>query len=325
MNKLAAKIKNINIKSALRIGTILIVLVLIVLISFGFGLDPKKIVLEDWISKTTIMITISIYSILIGESIGNDKQKSNPNGLYQTNLKKHNQIVERVKSINSYFGDFLIWYKEIETKNKKITLLMNNNILCAKEIVNNLPIEDIDKLINQPIKINDDCIITKKNNEQVKIIKSILTQTKVKSPLASYYLNPLENCEVISDLELGFRLDRDKKLNKGVQRSFKIITSVIISMIWAMITVKDFTNNQVYEATFDLISRIATLLTCLFSGYCISVIDVKIDANKIENKINIIEKFKIAYDTKEFVPLNYKDLAREEYEKYEQQVTKEDN
>ena len=56
-------------------------------------------------------------------------------------------------------------------------------------------------------------------------------------------------------------------------------------------------------------------------------IDKRLDyiSKKIENKTKVLGIFKTAYDTREFKPTEYEDLARQEYEEYLRNINEQEN
>lgn len=316
--RIKTKIKNADIKSIIKVLTLIFGLGLIILMTIAHViLDPSKMDFNTWLSKTILMVAISIFGIVMGELIGADKQMSAPNGLYQQTLKEYNIVEEKIRSITIYFNDFLIWFKEKETKAKIINYLIDNGITDAKQVIDNVKLEDLEELSKHPIKYDNDVIVRQKTLDQIKIIRNVLEgKIYIKAQPSSYYLSAYDNDTSSSQLEVGKYLNNKIKLNKTFGRVFKIVSSVFISAVWAMISVQEFMNAEDVSAWVDLVLRITTLFTCLFSGWLTAVIDVKLKAQIIKNKINVLDIFNNAYASKEFIPLNYENLALAEYEKY---------
>lgn len=313
------KLKNADLKTLLKAVVLLFGVGIIVLMTVvHVELQPEKFDFYSWLTKTILLIGISVFGILMGESIGKDKQMANPNGIYQRSLAEYDSALDKVKPILLYFNDFLTWYRAKETEKKEIDFLLNNGIKDAKLIVKNIDKIDLEELKNHPIKIEDNGqVILKKTEEEIEIIKEVESgNVVVKSYSSAYYMSAFETHKGKSDLEVPFQLDKDIKFNKRFSRTFKIVSFMAVSLIMGMLGVKDLMQGNDLMAWWDLGIRIFTMFSCLFSGWGTAIIDVRLQALKIKNKISILEKFNMAYSTREFVPTDYQDLARAEYEKY---------
>lgn len=318
LERIKKKFKNTDLKVILRLGTFVLGMLFIIITAIvHVGWDPNNIDVNQLISRILIMICISVFGILMGESFGTDKQKSKVDGLYQNTLRKYNTAISLVDSIKLYFADFLMWYRAKETYNKQVAYLLNNEVLEAKEIVEHMKLEQLEELGQHAIQLENSKFVRAKNEEQIQAIKKVLEgKIFVKSPDSTYYLNAFTNVKTGSELEYGQHIDKAIKSNKTFQRTFKIATSLIFSIVMAGITVGEFMKKDDVGAWVDLVMRLLMLITCLYSGWLTAVIDVNLQSQKLANKTNIIEKFRIAYTTKEFVPTDYQDLARMEYEQY---------
>ena len=331
-DKVKKRFKNIDVKFLIKALTFLWGLALIILMTvFHATLDPTKLNFTDWISKTILLTGISIFGILMGESIGGDKQRSKVNGLYQVSIKRHEDISNEISPIIIYFNDFLLWFKQKETLNKKINYLTDKGIQQSRDIAKYISLSDLEELKIHPIKLKNDVIIDTKSENEIEIIKHIFDENmNVKSFSSNYYLNAFGEEYKTSELEVGKLIAKKRKNNKRFYRTIKIVSGIVISLIMALYSVKDFMQGDDASAWTDLIIRIFTLFTGLYSGWLTSVFDVKLESQQINNKTRILEKFKISYDSKEYVPIDYEDLARKHYEEFlekekEQNGTSENN
>ena len=322
--KLRNKFKNADIKTLIKTLTLFFGIVLIVLMTVAHvGLDPNQLDLSDWISKTILMIGISIFGIIMGELIGSDKQMADTKGLYQTSMRNYKNIHDAIKPISLYFNEFLLWYTKKEMYNAKITYLLDNGLTDAEEIIKYVSLEDLEELEKHPLKYEDDIIIRQKTKEQIKHINYVLSgKINIKAKPSSYYLNAYHNISSYSQLSVGTHIEHKETFNKVFGRTFKIISSVFISAVLAMVTVQDFMSGGDVSAWVDLTIRITTVFTCFFSGWLTACIDVKLKAQLVQHKTEILETFSNSYETKEFVPTNYKNLAREEYNQYIDELEK---
>lgn len=312
------KLKNADLKTLLKAVILLFGVGIIVLMTVvHVELQPENFDFYSWLTKTILLVGISVFGILMGESIGKDKQMANPNGMYQRAIAEYDKSIGKVKPILLYFNDFLTWYRAKETEKKEIDFLLNHGIKDAKLIVDNVTKIDFKELNEHPIKLETGDVILQKSDDEIEIINEIVSgNVIVKSYSSAYYMSAFETHTGKSDLEVPFQLDKDIKFNKRFSRTFKIISFIAVSLIVGMLGVKDMMQGNDLMAWWDLGIRIFTMFSCLFSGWGTSVIGVKLEALKIKNKISILEKFDISYSTREFVPTDYQDLARKDYEEY---------
>lgn len=325
--KIKRKFKNTDLKVILRFATFILGLLFIIITAIvHVGWSPDIIDVNQLISRILIMICISVFGILMGESFGIDRQKSKADGLYQNTLRKYNNALSLIDSIKLYFADFLMWYRAKETYNKQVAYLLNNEVLEAKEIVEHMKLEQVEELKHHAIQLENGKCVRAKNEDQIQAITKVLEgKIFVKSPDSTYYLNAFTSVKTGSELEYGQHIDKAIKSNKTFQRTFKILTSLIFAIVWAGITVGEFMKKDDVGAWVDLVMRLLMLVTCLYSGWLTAVIDVNLQSQKLSNKTNIIEKFRVAYNSKEFIPTDYEDLARIEYEQYMEQNLKSEN
>jgi len=324
------KIKNLDLKKAIKGFTFIWGLALIVVMTVvNLAIDPSKLDFWSWLSNTLLLLGIMVFGLLMGESIGADKQLEKVGGLYQSNLKEYNDKSKALESIIIFFSQFYHWFKKRELYNKKVNYLINHDIdgNIVENVVKYIKLEHLPELQEHALKLiigDKEIYIEKQNEQQIEAIRYVLEgKIKVDSPNASYYLNAFENSNCQTELEVGKQIDREIKFNKGFNRTMKIVISVFISLIWATLTVKDFMDAQDAQAWINLVSRITALFTSLLSGWSSSIIDVKLRAKKLKNKYNILTRFECAFNNKEFVPESANELAKKHYEEYIAQVVKE--
>ena len=325
MMKIKDFMKKFGSKSNIKIFTILTVVIFIILTSLiEVGLDPKNLNLFTWFSNTILSTAISIAGLLLGESIANDSLKQKENGLYQRSLIAYISILQAINSIKMYFNDFLLWFKEKETFCKQVDYLTSFDIREAKDIIKYLSIEDVDKLLTQPISLSNGVIVRRKSEEQINAIKKVLEgKINVKTSMGSYYLNVNENHSSKSILEEGKRIDKRINDYLKVSRTSKIIVSICVSLLFATITFNEIQDTPLIVSITKLTLRLCTFVSCLFCGWQTEAEVVKEQSKKIENKTDVLTIFKTSYDSGEFKPSIYEDLAREEYENYIKDLEKE--
>jgi len=142
-------------------------------------------------------------------------------------------------------------------------------------------------------------------------------KVKLNSANASYFLTAFTDSKVDDRItEEGKTLNKERKVNRFTNRTLKIVSSLIISLVWGLLTVSDFISGNDSQAWVNLVSRISALFTSFFSGWVSSVIDIKLQARILENKFKVLQYFHNCLMRKMFVPKLEEELAQEEYDNY---------
>lgn len=316
--KIGTKVKKINPKTAIKVITCIFGLAFIVVETVvGATLDPTKLDFFTWFSDSMILIAIMIFGMLMGESIGEDSQKSRVGGLYQTSLNSYYDFKRNIEDIYYYLDDYLDFRADDIRKRNEIKYLLAHRIKEAVLIVDYVNRDNIEELKEHAINPAKDVYISKKTPEEIEIIKELLNgKFLVKHKKASYYLGAFEDSGNTNILEMPYKLERDEKNNKRINRTIKIVSSIVISLTFSMITVKEMMSGDDMTARSNLIFRVLSFFTSLFSGFLTSSIGVKILARVIQNKELVLRDFRYAYDNKIYVPIDYRKLAEEEYKSF---------
>lgn len=340
MDNLKEKINSVNLKKVIKASTLLVGLVLVVFISFfNATFDFAHFNWFEWLANSAILVGIMIFGILMGNSTGTDIQQEKIGGLYQNNCLAYNDIRLQIDCIRMYFSQFWLWYKERKLIEKKIDYLIDNQFdgRVANVIVKNIEKEDLEtgKLLyniaepSEKIYIKNGIKIKKLNIEQLEIVKKVFTFT-LDTYGDSYYLSLYDEGDTkVNEAEIGKKINEKIARDKRVGFGLKIISSLIVSIVWGALTIYELTSGgdeAVKKAWMNLLSRITALITSYLSGFSTSVVNVRDKARAIENKTDILKYFKSAYDSKAFVPETYEEMIEREYkEQMEHKVLEENN
>lgn len=324
-NEFTAKVKkNFTMKKAIKTLTIVGGLLLIVFMTVvNVTLDPRNINLKTYATNAMIMVGIMVFGLVMGESVGEDRQTEKSGGLYQTNLGLFFEAKEAISPIEIYFEQFYLWFKEKQTYSKRIDYLVDNGFdtLWAKAIIDCVELSDVDKLTKETLcyeKGGKKIYVKRVAPEQADAVKKALNGSiRIDAPSYAYYLSAHSHANKRYILEQQKELERSIKINKGANRGLKIITSLAISAIWAMMTVQDFMDGGSGQAWLNLVSRLTSFVTSFSSGWGTSVINVKLMAQMLENKASVLKYFKDCTDKKEFTPQTYEEEAKAIWEKEE--------
>lgn len=324
-------VKNINIKKTIKVIAIVIAFILIVFLSFfDATFDFENFDWSKWLANTALLSGIMIFGILMGNSFGTDNQKEKVGGLFQLKAKEYNEIRLVIEPIRIYFTEFWLYFKSKKLIEKKVDFLVDNqfDIRVAKIIVNSIDKEDmvVGKFIYDETKPNEKIYVKEINGKEIKIKKCTIEESEIiKQTLAftldtfgeSYYLSLYDDGDYkVNEAEKGKRIAAKIKRDKRNNFILKITSSMIISIVWTALTIKEFTDDEesTRQAWLNLISRIFALATSFVSGYTTAVVNVRDQARAIENKTNILNDFQTAYDKKEFRVETYEEMIEREYQ-----------
>lgn len=327
------KIKSIDIKKVVKTLTLLFGLILIIFISFfDAKFDFTNIDWERWIARTTVLVGIMIFGILMGNSTGSDIQKEKVGGLYQNKCIEYNDIRLVIKPIEDFFSSWWLFFKERKLIEKKVDYLIDNqiDIRLAKQIVKHLEKDDfvVGKMIFDPLKEYEKIYVkVLDSGEEIKF-KKIKQETADKIVKIydfyldtygeSYYLSLYDYGDLkTNDAELGKKLAKKIQKDKRNALTLKIVSSLVISIAWSALTVYDFISEggdgAVKQAWLNLFSRMTALITSYISGFSTSVVNVRDQARAIENKVKILSNFNNDIKEKRFIPETYEQEMEREY------------
>lgn len=327
------RFKKLDIKKTIKISLTLLGVALTIFISFFNAIfDFYTFDWQKWLANASLLIGIMIFSLILGNSVGIDIQQEKENGRFQQSCIAYKEIFDKIENIKTYFSQFWLFYKAKKLKEKKIEYLNDRQFdyFVAKTIIEKI---DKDELVvgklgfdeNKPFEklyIKDDIKLKKLNLEQLDIVKSAFNLT-LDTFDNSYYLTLFDyNVENLKDVEIAKAIHKKIIRDRRNKMIIKILSFIIISVLFNAITIKELVDSSdmtaVQIALLNLFTRLFAFISSFGSGYATSVINVRDQANAIENKTNILKEFKTCYDNKSFVPeTQEQELIRLEKEQLE--------
>lgn len=325
--QIGKKKKLINAKTLIKGGTLLLgALLIIVMTITDITISAENFSWFDWITKSLITTGIMIFGLLMGESIGNDRQTQKGGGLYQTNLNAYEDLRESLKGDEGHFSQWYTRFKEQRLAHKRVDLLVERgfDFDYAELLIGNCNDEDYEKLRERPLETKDGKAIMRLTEAQYKSLQEVMEATKnFKAPSYTFYLTAFGANDGKDILEEPARYEKERRLGKGFNRAWKIAFSLFISMLLAMLTVQDFMGGDdptaKMQAWVNLINRLTSLATAFCSGWSSSALDVKLMAQTLENKTKILGYFKHDLQTHEFTYRTYDEIARDALEEWKKQ------
>lgn len=305
--------KKTNLKYLLKSFSLVIGAVLIILCSVvNIGFDPKNFNFYKWLVNSILIIGISIFGLAIGESMSLDKQRERVGGIYQTKIKEFDVAHKKIEPIVDSLDDYLLQLQGVEQEREEIKLLRSVGIRHA-EIVRDLTKEQIDNLHVDAFnykgvdlrKLSDD-----QHTVALSVIQGII---KVDSIDSSYLTNPNNNVMEGSVLNRGKFIDKRIFKTKWGTRAVRIISSLVVGLVWGAFTVQDFMDVSSAQAWTNLASRVFALVSSFTAGWGSAVVQNKMEADKLDYKVMLLTFFFNAYYiSKTFCPQSLDDIAHQE-------------
>lgn len=305
--------KKTNLKYLLKSFSLVIGAVLIILCSVvNIGFDPKNFNFYKWLVNSILIIGISIFGLAIGESMSLDKQRERVGGIYQTKIKEFDVAHKKIEPIVDSLDDYLLQLQGVEQEREEIKLLRSVGIRHA-EIVRDLTKEQIDNLHVDAFnykgvdlrKLSDD-----QHTVALSVIQGII---KVDSIDSSYLTNPNNNVMEGSVLNRGKFIDKRIFKTKWGTRAVRIISSLVVGLVWGAFTVQDFMDVSSAQAWTNLASRVFALVSSFTAGWGSAVVQNKMEADKLDYKVMLLTFFFNAYYiSKTFCPQSLDEIAHQE-------------
>ena len=314
-------------------------LFIIVMTITNIGID-KEFNLLKWLGNAMILFGIAVFGLFIGESMGVDRQKEktihkvddngNPTevivgGLYQKNLYEYNVFRKAIDDLVIYFPLFYDWFVPQRLESKQINYLVMNNIKHGKasKIVKYCTLEDFADLKEHPIEKEIDgkqIIIPKLEEREYEPVEEILKGIiNLELSGTAYYLQAFAESNQKDIIEQGEAFRKARRYNKKSNRAVRLISGAFISLAIGLLTVNDLMKGNDAQAWVNLITRIANLFTAIFSGWISGAVDVKLEAESIGNKTDVLRLFKSAYDKKLFPMYDEEEADKKEWEQYQKE------
>lgn len=346
---LKERVKAISPKRALYAFSILFMLGLIALMTFAnWIIDPEHFSFYSWLTNTLILIGIQIPAIVLGELTCKDRQESAEGGRYKAALRRFRDSEEGIirnekgeetrrlkgmKETKQFFSQYFFRFRNEENFRKKVAYLMSKEIdgQVALRIVKYYDSDDLPQM-ERGVSVKKDAEgneikeskIGKLRPEQLGYVKEVFEgKVNIKENSYAYYLSAdADKGAADSILEEGPRIEREEKRLINRNRAVKVLSHVFFSAVFAMLTVDTIANAGDMQTWVNLVSRLASMVAGLTSGWMTSVTVVKMEASVIEKKCIVREGYNLSIEDGSFKPKSYEEMVDEEQKAEEEERKK---
>lgn len=315
--------------------SLLIVVGMIVILSlWSIGWDPTKIGWKVFLVNLAFLLFLGIYGIFFGETTGGNFYKTLVTGAYQANREIFLDWIDKIlsKGYSDSLPEYITWryQKDYNSEVKKRLLsvrIFNNHVL---ELTN----DELEKLHSEPIEKHWDEdspypnkveYFSKLSDSQYLMIKSIL-DGEVKIDYINDYNFFLMDGKASSG-SLVTRIKKTEKRKIGIawqQRLSKLALISLFSLIGAGVAIDMSTGQGGAETTINLMQRLSVLTTSIICGLNTARLVNQEDVEVLKYKSSYLSVFYSAMDNKVFIPQDYEEKAKKEFEEKQRERKKED-
>lgn len=330
-NKLKQWLFKLNLKVVINMAVFGFVVILIIICTIiQVGLDFSQINWATWAANSLLLIGITMIGQISFEGIFTSYLYQKDGWKYQKAKDKYKEVLERVGDFRIYLWQYLEYFQKQELRKARIDILSRCGIDNPTLFVDNFKLSEIKELAQHPIyKKEIDYTwdkLTDFQKERVYFAYSIETETKkithresgliIDNPGADYYLSLDSEIVMTSILNEPKILNKKIKSNQFFGRTLKIISYVIVSIIWSSFTISEIASGNDPVVYMNLFARLFALFGGALGGIMTSMGTVSIITRKINSKTEVLKNFLTAMDLEEFTPQSQSDIAKRHYEDY---------
>ena len=304
------------------IGLFGVIIATIVLSLFQVGWNPSKIGWEVFFANTALLLFLGVYGIFFGENEGNNLFKNMITGVFQTTRDAFLEIVNSIttKGYTDALPDYIIWRYQKDYENEcKLKLLA---VRLFDKTILELSDAQIEELRQHPIEIDENTHYSRISQEQYEVIKQIRDGKVFLDYIDDYNFYLVE--ENNDSEQMVTRVKKTNKRKEKIswqQRITRVLMIVIVAVIVAGFFKKvsetgEGANDAKFQAIRDLVSRISCLVVSIASGFNTARLLNLEDVFVLKYKTAYNKVFYCSMENGTFVPTNYQDKAKAEFEKY---------
>ena len=302
ITRVAQRVHNVGTNGKIALAVAVFVVFITTFVSFvDAGFDPSQINWADWAVKVAMNEAIAFVMMFAGETFYVSYCTTKEDGKYQTYLSDYLDKRALIIEDTQYFGQYLRMVHNRETKDADLNYLIDHGIENAKRILM-LDIHDIPHLKNPYSKTLDDGTkleFKSYTKAQIKIIKYVLEGgVVVKRMPKAFYLDKDNKTAGLSDYQQAGHIADEIRIVKGFGRVSKALSMVLVSALFAGITVKEFANGADAQTWYNLVSRLVAAGGGFWAG-CRNSFNVnEIECRAFSLKTTMLSEYRKFLDSK---------------------------
>lgn len=333
--KIGLKIALNRVKLSNFISLLVIVGMIIVFSLWSIGWNPNKIGWEIFVVNLAFLIFLGIYGLFFGETTGGNYYRTLVTGAYQAARENVLDLIERIleKGYSDALPEYITW------RYQRDYIAECNRVLLSVRIFNSRILElsndEIERLHESPIEKtwgNDSPYpgkvehFLKLSDPQYEVVKAILNGEVKVDYIDDYNFYFMDTKSTNGSIVTKIKTTEKRKI--GIlwgQRLSKIALIALFAIIGAGVAVDNIIGQGGAETFLNLMQRLAVLTTSILCGFNTARILNLEDVDVFKYKSSYLSVFYSAMENKQFVPTDYEELARKEYELHQREKEKIEN
>lgn len=308
------------------LSLMVIIGMIIVFSLWSIGWDPSKIGWEVFIVNLAFLLFLGVYGLFFGESTGGNFYRTLITGAYQAAREIFLTWVDKIiaKGYGDSLPEYITWrYQKDYTAecNRKLlsVRLFNTRILELSEAeIEKLHIEPIEKHWSDnspyPNKIEH---FSRLSDSQYTLVKSILNGEVDIDYIDDYNFFLMDSKNGYGSLVTRIKGTEKRKLSiTWQQRLSKIALITLFAVIGAGVAIDQATGQGGAQTFLNLMQRLSVLTTSIICGFNTARILNQEDIEVFKYKSSYLSVFFSSMENKQFVPIDYEEKAKLEYEKF---------
>jgi len=306
--------------------SLLVILGMIVVFSlWSIGWDPTKIGWEVFAVNLAFLLFLGVYGLFFGESTGGNFYRTLITGAYQAAREIFLDWVEKIlaKGFSDALPEYITWrYQKdymAECKRRLLSVrLFNGRILeLTNDEIEQLHVEPIEKHwgVDSPYP-NKVEYFSRLSDNQYALVKSILNGEVDIDYIDDYNFFLMDS--KTSDGSLVSRIKGTEKRKMSItwqQRLSKIALIAIFATIGAGIALDQANGQGGAQTVLNLMQRLSVLTTSIICGFNTARLLNQEDIEVFKYKSSYLSVFYSSMENKQFIPTDYEEKAKLEYEK----------
>lgn len=305
--------------------SLIVILGMIIVFSlWSIGWDPQKIGWEVFLVNLAFLLFLGIYGLFFGESTGGNFYRTLITGAYQASREIFLGWIDKIldKGYSDALPEYITWrYQKDYTAECKRKLL---SVRIFNIRVLELTADEIEKLHNEPIEKHwsqtspyPDKVehFSRLSDAQYELVKSIMNGEIDIDYIDDYNFFLMDSKSSIGSLVTRIKKTESRKLSiVWQQRLSKIALIALFAIIGAGIAFDQASGQGGAQTVLNLMQRLSVLTTSIICGFNTARILNQEDIEVFKYKTSYLSVFYSSMENKIFIPLDYEEKAKREYE-----------